>query len=138
MNEQHWNDVLESLPRDRFESVLRDRFALDPIACRDELEWCFEVEGVCLRATIRNFDIRVQTAICSISESADFDALDADIDNATAPGSACFQAAVDLLAMATTTRDEATPERIEAMIRDCVAAAKSPAASSLRSRWQAG
>lgn len=121
-----------------FESVLRDRFGLDPVGCRESDDWWrFEVDGVVFQGGVHSADVRVLGLVCAMSASIDIDAVWSDISRATPIGLARFEEAdCYIYASAKTGFAEVSAERIEQMIRDCAASAKSPAGSSLRSTWR--
>jgi hypothetical protein len=122
-----------------FETVLRESFGLDPASCREsEDAWRFEVEGLRVQGGIHRADVRVMTLLCKLSTDPDIlDALYADLRLAEPPGLASFKESdCYLYAWAQLPFAAVSQAGIEQMIRDCVAAAKSPAASSLKSKWR--
>jgi hypothetical protein len=122
-----------------FETVLRESFGLDPASCREsEDAWRFEVEGLGLQGGLHYADVRVMALLCNISTDPDIlDALYEDLGKAEAPGLAAFKESdCYLYAWAHVPFDTVSQAGIEQMIRDCIAASKSPAASSLKSKWR--
>lgn len=122
-----------------FETVLRESFGLDPASCREsEDSWRFTVEGLGFQGGVHRADVRVMTLLCKIStDPGILDALYQDIGKAEAPGLASFKESdCYLYAWAQLPFAAVSQAGIEQMIRDCVAAAQSPAASSLKSEWR--
>lgn len=122
-----------------FETVLRESFGLDPASCREsEDAWRFEVEGLSLQGAIHRADVRVMALLCKISTDPDIlDALYKDLGLAGAAGLASFKESdCYLYAWAQVPFAAVSQAGIEQMIRDCIAAAKSPAATSLKSKWR--
>jgi hypothetical protein len=122
-----------------FETVLRESFGLDPASCREsEDAWRFQVEGLGLQGAVHRADVRVLALLCKISTDPDIlDDLYKDLGRAEAPGLASFKESdCYLYAWAQLPFAAVSQAGIEQMIRDCVAATKSPAASSLKSKWQ--
>lgn len=122
-----------------FETVLRESFGLDPASCREsEDAWRFEVEGLGFQGGVHRADVRVMALLCKLSTDPDIlDALYEDLGRAEAPGLASFKESdCYLYAWAQLPFAAVSQAGIEQMIRDCVAATKSPAASSLKSKWR--
>jgi hypothetical protein len=121
-----------------FEKVLRERFDIDPESGREYEDWWrFEVDGVTFQGGIHHADVRVHATICSMPADVDIDAVYDDIGKTPLFGSARFiEMDVYLYASAKCGFDDVSVDRIEQMIRDCVEAAKSPVATSLRSKWR--
>jgi hypothetical protein len=122
-----------------FETVLRESFGLDPASCREsEDAWRFEVEGLGFQGAVHRADVRVMTLLCKLSTDPDIlDALYEDLRLAEVPGLARFKESdCYLYAWGQLPFAAVSQAGIEQMIRDCVAAAKSPAASSLDSKWR--
>jgi hypothetical protein len=122
-----------------FETVLRESFGLDPASCREsEDAWRFEVEGLGVQGVVHRADIRVMSLLCKLSTDPDIlDELYKDLRLAEPPGLARFKESdCYLYAWAQLPFAAVSQAGIEQMIRDCVAAAKSPAASSLDTKWR--
>ncbi|MFV8752290.1 hypothetical protein ACNOYE_17210 [Nannocystaceae bacterium ST9] len=121
-----------------FATVLRERFGLDPEVGRESEDWWrFEVEGVTFQGGVHSVDVRVLATVCAMSASVDIDAVYEELGKTSPVGLARFiEADCYLYATAKASFAEVSADRIEQMIRDCVAAAKSSAGSSLRSKWR--
>jgi hypothetical protein len=121
-----------------FETVLRERFGLDPVECRESEDWWrFHVDGVTFQGGIHSADVRVLATVCSMPADVDIDAVYDDIGKTPHFGTARFiEADCYLYATAQCVFDDVSEERIEQLVRDCVEAAKSSVATSLRSKWR--
>lgn len=121
-----------------FETVLRERFELDPVACRESTDWWrFSVEGVSFQGGVHRADVRVLASLCSMSGSVDIDAVYRDLETAPTHGLARFIEADNYLyATASLPFAVVSATTIEQAIRDCVALRKSDGASKLRTRWE--
>ena len=120
-----------------FERVLQ-RMGLEPETCRESEDWWrFAVEGVDFQGGVHRADVRVLGTLCAMSESVDIDAVYEDLGQTEGQGLARFMEADGYLyTSARVGFAEVSEATIEQQIRDCVALAKSPAASSLKSKWR--
>lgn len=121
-----------------FETVLRERFGLDPDAGRESEDWWrFEVDGVTFQGGVHSRDVRVLALVCSMSASVDIGLVCQDLDQLARIGLAEFiESDCYLYASSRAGFSDVSEGRIEQMIRDCVEATKSPAGRSLNSKWR--
>lgn len=121
-----------------FDEALRS-FDLDPESCREGADWWrFKLGGVAFQGGVHRADVRIFAAVCKLDSGVDLDALYAATAAAEAPGLATFKETDNYLnAAASLPFAGVSQERIERAIRDCLAAATSPAADALKSRWRA-
>lgn len=121
-----------------FDAALRT-FDLDPENCREGADWWrFKLDGVSFQGGVHRTDVRIFAALCKLDSDVDLDALYAATAAAEAPGLAKFKESDNYLnAAASLPFAGVSQERIEQALRDCLAAARSPAADALKSRWRA-
>lgn len=122
-----------------FEAALRNAFDLDPVKCRESEDWWrFTIDGTAIQGGVHRSDVRVLASVCKVGSDVDLDALYADARAAATTGLAAFKEQdCYLYAAASLPFADVSQERIERAIRDCLAAATSPAAAALKSRWRA-
>jgi len=120
-----------------FDAALRT-FDLDPDKCREGEDWWrFTLDGTSFQGGVHRRDVRVLASLCELASDVDLDALYADASAAGSPGLARFKETDGYLyAAASLPFAGVSQEQIQQAIRDCLAAAKSPAADALKSRWR--
>jgi hypothetical protein len=121
-----------------FEAVLRERFELDPVACRESSDWWrFSVDGVTFQGGVHSADVRVLASLCTMSASVDIGAVYRDLEAAPTHGLArVIEADNYLYTTAQLPFAEVSAATIEQAIRDCVALRKSADANKLRAKWE--
>jgi hypothetical protein len=117
-----------------FETVLRERFELDPVGCRESSDWWrFSVDGISFQGGVHRADVRVLATLCSMSGGVDIGGVYADLETAPTHGLARFIETDNYLYVtATLPFAEVATTSIEQAIRDCVALRKSAAAG----KWE--
>lgn len=121
-----------------FESVLRERFDLDPAGVRESSDaWRFKVGDVTLEAVVHYVDLRVVATLCAMEGDVDIDAVYRDLEAAEPLGHARLSEADNYLRVIVKLPFAAVSSAsIEQAIRDCVALADAPQAHSLKSKWR--
>jgi hypothetical protein len=121
-----------------FESILAEH-GLDPADCRESDDWWrFAIAGRDGQAGIHTADFRVLLTICATGTDADLDAMFADLErhNAALTDASFIEADCYIHVQARCALAALTPARTRDLLAACLAAARSPAASSLSARYR--
>jgi hypothetical protein len=121
-----------------FETILRERFELDPLALREsEDAWRFQIGERWLEAVVHYVDLRVGAGLCAMDGGVDIDAVYRDLAEAEPLGLARIVESDNYLRVSVKLPFAlVTSASIEQAIRDCVALADAPQAHRLTAKWQ--